>query len=107
MKNNKYKPSPGFGGKRNNSGRPKGVSNKITTQLKDAILEAATRAGDKGGLVAYLEKQARADSCGPFVALLGKVLPLQVGNIDGETFKTDSITRIERVIVDNPSDRDK
>ena len=58
-------------------GRPKGVPNKTTAILKDAILQAATDAGEEGGLVGYLQKQAIA-SPGPFLALLGKVLPLQV-----------------------------
>ena len=60
-------------------GRPPGAVNKTTALLKDAILKAAERAGGKGGMIAYLEKQA-ADNPGPFVALLGKVLPMQVTN---------------------------
>jgi hypothetical protein len=51
--------------------------------LKDALLEAATLEGGKGGLVAYLRKQAR-DNPAPFLALLGKVLPLQItGKVKG------------------------
>lgn len=57
-------------------GRPKGVPNKTTALLKDAILLAATNAGD-GDMAAYLEKQAR-ENPGPFMGLLGKVLPMQV-----------------------------
>lgn len=56
-------------------GRPKGVPNKMTTQLKDAILEAATKAGGPGGLVGYLTLQA-SENPGPFLSLLGKVLPM-------------------------------
>ena len=65
-------------------GRPKGVPNKNTTLLKDAILLAAQRAGGgEEGLVDYLEVQAR-DNPGPFMALLGKVLPMQItGANDG------------------------
>lgn len=62
-------------------GRPKGMPNKTTALLKDAILQAATQAGD-GDMVAYLKKQA-ADNPGPFMALLGKVLPMQVTGEDG------------------------
>lgn len=58
-------------------GRPKGVPNKTTAILKDAILQAATDAGEGDGLAGYLQKQAIATP-GPFLALLGKVLPLQV-----------------------------
>jgi hypothetical protein len=48
----------------------------VTRLLKDAIIEAATNAGD-GNLVAYLETQARTNPA-PFLTLLGKVLPTQV-----------------------------
>lgn len=58
-------------------GRPKGSLNKTTALLKDAILEAATLAGGKEGLVGYLRVQAEANP-GPFMALLGKVLPIQI-----------------------------
>lgn len=57
-------------------GRPKGLPNKTTQLLKDAILQAATDAG-QGNMVAYLTQQA-TDNPGPFLALLGKVLPMQV-----------------------------
>lgn len=65
-------------------GRPKGVPNKNTTLLKDAILKAATQAGGgEEGLVTYLQIQAQINP-GPFLALLGKVLPMQVtGEDDG------------------------
>lgn len=58
-------------------GRKKGTPNKVSSTLKDAILEAAERAGGHAGLVGYL--QARAlDTPGPFLTLMGKVLPMQV-----------------------------
>ena len=66
-------------------GRRKGAVNKTTALLKDAILEAAKAAGggNKDGLVKYLTSQAEANP-GPFMSLLGKVLPMQVvGDDDG------------------------
>lgn len=64
-------------------GRPKGVPNKNTTLLKDAILAAAAKAGGKDGLVGYLQTQAN-ENPQSFLPLLGKVLPLQVtGEGDG------------------------
>lgn len=63
-------------GRNKTGGRQKGTPNKTTALLKDAILLAATNAG-KGDMAAYLEAQAR-DNPGPFLALLGKVLPMQV-----------------------------
>jgi hypothetical protein len=62
-------------------GRPKGVPNKTTQLLKDAILKAATDAGG-GDMAAYLKDQA-VKNPGPFMALLGKVLPMQVTGADG------------------------
>jgi hypothetical protein len=58
-------------------GRPKGSPNKTTALLKDAILQAAEGAGGKSGLIGYLKIQA-VKSPGPFLALLGKVLPTQL-----------------------------
>lgn len=60
-------------------GRKKGTPNRTTALLKDAILLAATKAGggEEDGLVTYLTIQA-AENPGPFMSLLGKVLPMQV-----------------------------
>ena len=68
---------------------------KTTKLLKDAILEAATAAGGEGGMVGYLTLQAM-ENPGPFMALLGKVLPTQVvGDADNPL----TVTVIERRIV--------
>lgn len=66
-------------------GRPKGVPNKTTTLLKDAILKAAENAGGAEGMIGYLQKQA-TDNPQSFLPLLGKVLPMQItgGGDDGE-----------------------
>ena len=79
MKNNQNKSVPRGknGGKRPGAGRKPGVPNKVTALLKDAILEAATLAGGKSGLVGYLQKQA-ALTPASFLSLLGKVLPMQI-----------------------------
>lgn len=66
------------GGKRPGAGRKKGVPNKITTELKTAIL----RAFDSVGGETYLAKVAE-ENPQTFCALLGKVLPLQVTGGDG------------------------
>ena len=60
-------------------GRPKGSPNKTTALLKDALLRAADEAGGKEGLVGYLKRQAQ-ENPGPFLTILGKVLPLQVNS---------------------------
>lgn len=61
------------GGRRPGSGRKKGTPNKFTGALKDMVLRALN---DAGG-VEYLVKQARSTP-GPFLALVGKLLPLNV-----------------------------
>jgi hypothetical protein len=57
-------------------GKP-GVPNKANQLLKDAILEAADKAGGREGLVGYLTQQAKRHPQ-TFLGLLGRVLPLQV-----------------------------
>ena len=74
-------------GRKKTGGRQKGTPNKTTALLKDAILKAATQAGEaaggEDGLTDYLKTQAVLNP-GPFMALLGKVLPMQVtGANDG------------------------
>lgn len=76
-------------------GRPKGVQNKSTALLKDAILKAAERAGGGGedGIANYLQDQAFKNP-GPFIALLGKVLPMQVTGEDGSPVQLELVKRI-------------
>lgn len=61
---------PGGNPNLSRAGRPKGVPNKATKQLKDMILGAL----DKAGGEEYLRRQAE-ENPGPFMALVGKVLP--------------------------------
>lgn len=63
-------------------GRPKGSLNKTTALLKDAILQAAQAAGGEQGMVGYLTIQADKNP-GPFMSLLGKVLPMQIDAGEG------------------------
>ena len=77
-------------------GRPKGALNKNTRLIKDAIIQAAEEAGGKDGVVGYLKTQA-VKNPGPFMALMGKVLPTQLA---GDPDNPISLTsRIERKIV--------
>lgn len=74
-------------------GRPKGVPNKTTALIKDAIIQAATDAGGEGGMVGYLTLQAQ-ENPGPFMTLLGKVLPTQVeGTGSGGAIVTQIVLR--------------
>ena len=66
-------------------GRPKGSQNRVTTSLKEMILKAAELAGGEGGAVGYLLERANDPKTqGVFLALLGKILPLQVTGADGK-----------------------
>lgn len=71
-------------------GRPKGSKNKATTALKDMILQALDEANPEGG-VGYLKQQA-TQSPAAFLALVGKVLPIQVA---GD--KDNPVTHVMRV----------
>ncbi|QEE12289.1 hypothetical protein MNL01_04695 [Bartonella krasnovii] len=76
-------------------GRVKGVPNKNTRLLKEAIIKAAELAGSKygkEGLISYLEQQA-IKCPAAYLALLGKILPLQVTGEDGGGIKI--IGRVE------------
>lgn len=84
---------PGSAGKqRPPGGSRKGIPNKTTAALKDAILKAAELSGrdkeGKDGLVGYLRRVADED-VKAFSGLLGKVLPMTV------TGDPDSPVRIE------------
>ncbi len=86
-------------------GRPKGSPNKTTALLKEAILKAAEGAGGEasedspGGLVAYLQTQALANP-GPFMSLLGKVLPMQLTGEGGGPIATDNAHHGEVAVSD-------
>ena len=72
-------------------GRPKGVPNKVTAELKDMIRQAL----DQAGGVEYLTKRANDPrTASAFLTLLGKVLPMQVTGEGGGPIK---VARIELV----------
>ena len=66
-----------IGGGKPGPGRKPGIPNKANGLLKDAIIQAAEEAGGREGIVGYLTQQARKHPAA-FLALIGRVLPLQV-----------------------------
>lgn len=76
-------------------GRPKGSKNKITADVKAAILEAFNGAGG----AKYLQRQAEQNPQA-FMTLLGKVLPMQVTGADDGPIK---VTQIKIVSPDDDS----
>jgi|TARA_R110000803_G_C11986779_1_gene321415 hypothetical protein len=57
-------------------GRVAGTPNKLTSVVKEAILEAAIAAGGDEGLVGFLTQQAKNDPA-RFMPLLTKLIPIQ------------------------------
>lgn len=94
--------APKVGLDRSKTGRKKGTPNKTTKLLKEAILKAAENAGD-GDMVEYLTQQARTNP-GPFMALLGKVLPMQIAGDPENPLQT--VTRIELVAPEHDDSTD-
>ena len=79
-------------------GRRKGVPNRVTTLLKEAALLAAEQVGEDGqgrdGLIGFLRRQA-LENPGPFLALLGKILPFKITGDGGGAVQ--AVHRIEIV----------
>ena len=65
------------GGARPGAGRPKGVPNKMTRDIRKAVMDAFA----KGGGADWLRKQM-AENPTAFMTLLGKVLPTQITGTD-------------------------
>lgn len=61
-----------------NPGKPKGAKNKDAALIRDMIAQALTEVGG----VAYLAAVAQSHP-GPFLALIGKVMPIQVEGAGG------------------------
>lgn len=74
-------------------GRPKGIPNKVTADLKNMILEALSNAGG----AEYLERKANDPrTASAFLGLVGKVLPMTIA---GDKESPFTVTVIERRIV--------
>jgi hypothetical protein len=86
------KKSSGRGGAREGAGRPKGSLDKGNATIRQMIVEAL----DLAGGVEYLKTTA-ASHPAAFLSLIGKVMPIEVANPPGESFKTDNVWRVELV----------
>jgi hypothetical protein len=59
-------------------GRPKGIPNKDTAMIRDMVAQALSQVGG----VEYLARVAESHP-GPFMGLVGKVMPVQIEGSDG------------------------
>jgi hypothetical protein len=74
-------------------GRPKGVPNRITIELREMVLGALDDLGGKE----YLKRIANSEQASSFMSLVGKCLP-QAVSVAGDP-ESPLITRIEVVLV--------
>ena len=76
-------------------GRPRGVPNKTTVELKGMILAALDHAG---GVQYLVERALDPKTAAAFISLVGKVLPMTIAGAgaNGEHV----IVRVERVVID-------
>lgn len=72
------KKSIGKGGKREGAGRPKGSLDKGNALIREMVCDALAGVGG----VEYLQRVAESHP-GPFLSLIGKVIPVQVTGADG------------------------
>ncbi len=84
-------------GRRAGPGRKRGVPNKVTAELRDMILRSLEEAGG----VDYLVQRALDPKTAPaFLALLGKILPMQLTGTGGRTL-ADELAGLNEVLEDD------
>lgn len=78
------------------AGRVKGVKNKVTVQLKEAIIQAAELEGSdrkgKGGLIGFMRRLSRTNPV-VYGRLLEKLLPYQLTGKDGSPMQVVHTTK--------------
>jgi hypothetical protein len=77
-------PNRGNAGK----GRPKGTPNKVTATVKDMIIQAVNELGGVSYLVDCGNENRAA-----FLALVGRIVPLQVAGDPDNPLKTELVVR--------------
>ncbi len=73
---------------RKGMGRPKGSVNKTTATAKDMIAKAAEKLGGVERMVAWAQ-EAPENERAFWSGMFPRLLPVQVANPEGETFKTE------------------
>ncbi len=85
---NQSNQSSGRGGARPGAGRPKGSLDKGNAIIRDMVSQALEQAGG----VDYLARVAETHP-GPFLGLVGKVLPIQLTGEGGGAIQFERIVR--------------
>lgn len=75
-------------------GRPPGMQNKLTVELRDMVRQAL----DQAGGIDYLARQAE-ENPGPFLALVGKVIPSELRITLSNPILTMDISDVARLAV--------
>jgi hypothetical protein len=78
------------GEKRPGQGRPKGSLNKTTQEAKNAIALVAQGLGGSDRMLAWVQEDPANEKLF-WSSIYPKLLPLQVANPEGETFKTTRV----------------
>lgn len=86
----KQTPGNGIGKGTPGPGRPKGSVNKTTAVAKDMIALAAEKLGGVDRIVAWA-KEAPENERTFWGSMFPRLLPVQVANPEGETFKTEEV----------------
>jgi hypothetical protein len=71
-------------------GRQKGTPNKTTQEAKDAIALVASGLGGANRMLEWVQEDPANEKLF-WTSIYPKLLPLQVANPDGETFKTTRV----------------
>ena len=81
-------------GRKKTGGRRKGVQNRLTRDVKEAVINALERLGGEDWLVRLGRREARA-----FATLLGKTMPLQV-NASRDQDPHDAARRVRECLAE-------
>lgn len=72
-------------------GRPKGASNKITRDIKEAVARAFEKVGGEDYLVTIAREDPKT-----FCSLLGRVIPLQIAGDNENPLTIQIVTGVPR-----------
>lgn len=73
------------GGKRSGSGRKKGVPNKITTSMREMVMQAFN---DVGGVKAFAEWGKKQENRKDFYMITARLIPVEMTGANGAPLPT-------------------